>query len=181
FALGARVTLITGPVALPDPVGVKTVHVETAQQMLDAVHLALPADIAVFAAAVADWRSAAAPQEKIKKSGERVAVDLVENPDILATVAKLDSERPSLVIGFAAETREVIAYAKKKLNAKGADWIVANDVSSKARVLGGDSNTVHLLTARDVDSWPQMSKEDVAERLMLRAAEHLRRTTAAAE
>lgn len=181
FALGARVTLVTGPVTLPDPEGIKTVHVETAQQMLEAVRRGLPADIAVFAAAVADWRSATTPRQKIKKTGDRPVIDLVENPDILATVANLEAERPQHVIGFAAETHDVIAYAKKKLLAKGADWIVANDVSSTTRVLGGDNNTVHVVTPESVESWPQMSKDEVAERLMLRAAEHLRRTTAAAE
>ena len=174
-------TLVTGPVTLPDPEGITTVHVETAQHMLEAVRRGLPADIAVFAAAVADWRSATKPRQKIKKTGDRPVIDLVENPDILATVADLEAERPQHVIGFAAETRDVIAFAKKKLVAKGADWIVANDVSSTTRVLGGDNNTVHIVTPESVESWPQMSKDEVAERLMLRAAEHLRRTTAAAE
>jgi len=181
LALGARVTLVTGPVALPDPPGVDTVRVETARQMLGAVRHSLPADIAVFAAAVADWRSATTPGEKIKKTGDRPAIDLVENPDILATVTSLEAERPPLVIGFAAETRDVIGYAKKKLKAKRADWIAANDVSLETDVLGGDSNTVHLVTPGGTESWPQMTKDEVAQRLMLRAAEHLRRTTAAAE
>ncbi len=181
FALGARVTLVTGPVTLPDPVGVVTVHVETAQQMFDAVRHSLPADIAVFAAAVADWRSAAVPGEKIKKSGARPGIDLVENPDILATVATLDAKRPPLVIGFAAETQDVVVHAEKKLKTKGADWIAANDVSPETRVLGGDSNIVHLVTRDGVENWPQMSKDEVAEQLMLRAAEYLRRNTAAAE
>ncbi|MGI9426116.1 MAG: bifunctional phosphopantothenoylcysteine decarboxylase/phosphopantothenate--cysteine ligase CoaBC [Hyphomicrobiaceae bacterium] len=181
FALGARVTLVTGPVTLADPAGVATVHVETAQQMFESVRHSLPADIAVFAAAVADWRSTTAPGEKIKKSGERLAIDLVENLDILATVATLDAKRPPLVIGFAAETQNVIAHAQKKLKTKGADWIAANDVSPETHVLGGDSNAVHLVTPGGVESWPQMSKDNVAERLLLRAAEHLRRNTAAAE
>lgn len=181
LALGARVTLISGPVALPDPEGVKTIHVETAKQMLKAVRNGLPADIAVFAAAVADWRSATTPRQKIKKTGKRPAIELVENPDILATIANLETERPTLVIGFAAETHDVTAYAKKKRKAKGADWIAANDVSAEMRVLGGDNNTVHLVTPGSVESWPQMSKANVAEHLMLRAAEYLRRTTAAAE
>jgi len=181
FALGARVTLVTGPVGLPNPKGVDTLDVETARQMLDAVHDSLPADIAVFVAAVADWRAADVSREKIKKTGDRPAIDLVENPDILATVAKLGLERPPLVIGFAAETEDVIAYAKKKLKTKGADWIAANDVSPETHVFGSDTNTVHLVTHADVENWPQMSKEEVAERLMLRAAEHLLRSTAAAE
>jgi phosphopantothenoylcysteine decarboxylase/phosphopantothenate--cysteine ligase len=181
FALGARVTLVTGPVGLPNPKGVETLDVETARQMLDAVHDSLPADIAVFVAAVADWRAANVSREKIKKIGERPAIDLVENPDILATVAKLGLERPPLVIGFAAETEDVIAYAKKKLKTKGADWIAANDVSSETHVFGNDTNTVNLVTHADVENWPRMSKEEVAERLMLRAVEHLLKSTAAAE
>lgn len=181
FALGARVTLVTGPVGLPNPKGVETLDVETARQMLDAVHDSLPADIAVFVAAVADWRAANVSREKIKKTGERPAIDLVENPDILATVAKLGLERPPLVIGFAAETEDVIAYAKKKLKTKGADWIAANDVSSETHVFGNDTNTVNLVTHADVENWPRMSKEEVAERLMLRAVEHLLKSTAAAE
>jgi phosphopantothenoylcysteine decarboxylase/phosphopantothenate--cysteine ligase len=181
LSLGARVTLISGPVALSDPDGVKTIHVETAKQMLKAVRHGLPADIAVFAAAVADWRSATTPRQKIKKTGKRPTIELVDNPDILATIANLETERPVLVIGFAAETRDVIAYAKKKRKAKGADWIAANDVSAETHVLGGDNNTVHLVTPGSVESWPQMSKDKVAEHLMLRAAEYLRRTTAAAE
>ena len=179
--LGARVTLVSGPVALPDPPGAEVIKVETAEQMLHAVQANLPADVAVFAAAVADWRTVSAPREKIKKTGEKRALDLVENADILATIGRSGTQRPPLVIGFAAETRDVVAYATKKRKSKGADWIVANDVSPQTGVLGGDDNTVHLATADGVEDWPRMRKEDVAERLMLRAAEHLRRTTAAAE
>jgi phosphopantothenoylcysteine decarboxylase/phosphopantothenate--cysteine ligase len=179
--MGARVTLVSGPVALPDPVGVETVRVETAEEMLAAVERSLPADVAVFAAAVADWRTAVSPRDKIKKTGEKRALDLIENPDILATIGKSRDRRPALVIGFAAETRDIAAYASKKRKAKGADWIVANDVSAKTGVLGGASNTVHLVTADGIEDWPTLPKEDVAERLMLRAAEFLRRSTAAAE
>ncbi len=179
--MGARVTLISGPVALPDPAGVETVRVETAEEMVAAVERSLPADVAVFAAAVADWRTAVSPRDKIKKTGEKRALDLIENPDILATIAKSRDRRPALVIGFAAETRDIAAYANKKRKAKGADWIVANDVSAKTGVLGGASNTVHLVTADGIEDWPTLPKEDVAERLMLRAAEFLRRSTAAAE
>jgi phosphopantothenoylcysteine decarboxylase / phosphopantothenate---cysteine ligase len=179
--MGARVTLVSGPVALPDPVGVETVRVETAEEMLAAVERGLPADVAVFAAAVADWRTAVSPRDKIKKTGEKRALDLIENPDILATIGKSRDRRPALVIGFAAETRDIAAYASKKRKAKGADWIVANDVSAKTGVLGGASNTVHLVTADGIEDWPTLPKEDVAERLMLRAAEFLRRSTAAAE
>jgi len=178
---GARVTLVTGPVATADPAGVDVVRVETAEEMLRAVRENLPADIAVFAAAVADWRAADAPREKIKKSGGKRALELVENPDILAAVAKSGSHRPALVIGFAAETGDVVAYGTKKRKAKGADWIVANDVSPGTGVLGGDRNTVHLVTGSGVEDWPPMSKEDVALRLMLHAAGELRRNTAAAE
>lgn len=181
-ALGARVTLVTGPVALADPPGVDVVHVETAAQMLAAATQCLPADIAVFAAAVADWRPAAAPRDKIKKSGDaRPAIDLVENPDILASIAKSGSKRPALVIGFAAETRDVVAYAIKKRETKGADWIAANDVSPDSGVFGGDANTVHLVTATGVEDWPTQTKEEVAERLMRRAADSLRQSAAAAE
>jgi phosphopantothenoylcysteine decarboxylase/phosphopantothenate--cysteine ligase len=179
--LGARVTLITGPVALPDPAGTQVVRVETAQAMLQAVEQLLPADVAIFAAAVADWRPATAPRDKIKKTGEKRALDLVENPDILAAVGKSRTQRPALVVGFAAETTDVVAHAGKKRKAKGADWIVANDVSPETGVLGGDRNTVHLVTAGGVEDWAPMSKEEVAERIMLRVAEHLRRNTAAAE
>jgi phosphopantothenoylcysteine decarboxylase / phosphopantothenate---cysteine ligase len=180
-SLGARVTLITGPVSLPDPAGAQVVHVETAEEMLRAVQTSLPADIAVFAAAVADWRSASAPREKIKKSGETPSLDLVENADILATVGKSRSHRPPLVIGFAAETGNVTSEAAKKRKSKGADWIVANDVSPARGVFGGDGNTVHLITSDGAEDWPTMSKDEVARRLMQRAAEHLRRGSAAAE
>jgi phosphopantothenoylcysteine decarboxylase/phosphopantothenate--cysteine ligase len=180
-ALGARVTLVSGPVALPDPLGATVVRVETAEQMLRAVQESLPADIAVFAAAVADWHTLDAPTEKIKKSGGRRSLDLVENPDILATVAKAGTQRPTLVIGFAAETGDAAGAAVKKRTTKGADWIVANDVSPSTGVFGGDANTVHLVTAGGVEAWPSMSKDEVARRLLVRAAEHLGRGAAAAE
>jgi phosphopantothenoylcysteine decarboxylase / phosphopantothenate---cysteine ligase len=179
--LGARVTLISGPVVLADPPGANVVRVETAQEMLAAVERNLPADVAVFAAAVADWRTAQSPRDKLKKTGEKRALELVENPDILASVGKSREARPALVIGFAAETRDVVTSASKKRKAKGADWIVANDVSKEAGVFGGSANTVHLVMAEGAEDWPTMAKEDVAERLMLRAAEFLRRSTAAAE
>lgn len=169
--LGARATLISGPGCLPHPPGVDVVHVDTAENMLAAVKAALPADISVFAAAVADWRSAQVASEKIKKSGKaNPRLTLIENPDILKTIASNRQERPRLVIGFAAETENVIAYAQKKLAAKGCDWIVANDVSEDTGVMGGDRNHVHLITGNGVESWPEMSKEEVAMRLMRRAA-----------
>jgi phosphopantothenoylcysteine decarboxylase/phosphopantothenate--cysteine ligase len=169
---GARVTLVSGPVALPAPRGVTTRHVETAREMLAAVQAALPADIGVFAAAVADWRTAEPHGAKLKKagSGAAPALSLTENPDILKIVASADSLRPALIIGFAAETDHVVKHAKAKLAAKGCDWIVANDVSAESGVMGGNINQVHLVTSRGVESWPAMPKEDVAEALMRRAA-----------
>jgi phosphopantothenoylcysteine decarboxylase/phosphopantothenate--cysteine ligase len=178
--LGARVTLVAGPVSIADPADVTTIHVETAAEMLEAVREALPADIAVFAAAVADWRAAHAAGEKIKKDTARGrTLELTENTDILRTFAARGPARPALVIGFAAETTDVLEHAKKKRKAKGADWIVANDVSAKTGIMGGDRNTVHLITELGVENWPEMSKEEVAERLAVRAAEHLARTQVA--
>lgn len=171
-ARGAEVTLISGPTALADPVGVHVVHVETARDMLEAVMKALPADVAVFAAAVADWRTAGVAEEKMKKTASKSVpkLELVENPDILKTVASLKSGRPPLVIGFAAETENVVENAQKKRKAKGCDWILANDVSAETGIMGGDRNTVHMVTADGVDSWPELSKEEVADRLMQRVA-----------
>jgi len=161
-ALGARVTLIAGPVVLPTPPGVERIDVETALQMAAAVDAALPADAAVMVAAVADWRVEAAGQ-KIKKgeSGPPV-LRLVENPDILATLGH-SSRRPSLVVGFAAETEQVIDHARAKLAKKGADWIVANDVSGD--VMGGDANSVHIVSTSGVESWDKLPKSDVAARI----------------
>ena len=168
---GAKVTLISGPVSLPDPPGVKVVHVDSARAMLAAAQAALPADVAIFAAAVADWRVAHAGRQKIKKGpGGTPHLTLVENPDILATVAKLKSKRPKLVIGFAAETERVVEHAKAKLKRKGSDWILANDVSSESGVMGGDRNKVHLVSARGVEHWPEQSKDEVAHMLIERIA-----------
>jgi len=170
-AAGAAVTLVSGPVGIPDPPGVATVHVESAREMLAAVENALPADIAVFAAAVADWRTEAEAAEKIKKDGKRLpALSLVENPDILATVARLETGRPPLVVGFAAETEKVIEHARAKLKKKGCDLIVANDVAPGTGVMGGTSNTVHLVTREEVETWPTLDKDEVARRLVLRFA-----------
>ncbi len=175
-AAGARVTLVSGPVAIPDPQGVTTVHVSTAREMLSAVEGALPADIAIFAAAVADWRVASEAGEKMKKSGKSVpTLNLVENPDILATIAGRKTGRPALVVGFAAETQNVTAHATAKLARKGCDLIVANDVSQTGAgisggVMGGDANAVHLVSAGGVTSWPVMSKAEVASRLVAHIA-----------
>ena len=173
---GANVTLVSGPVAIPDPPGVTVVHVETAVEMRDAVLAALPADAAVFTAAVADWRAARPAAGKIKKSGGKAAptLTLTENPDILATVGHA-ANRPRLVVGFAAETNDLLANAAKKLAAKGADWIVANDVSPEAGVMGGEDNTVHIVSASGVEDWPKLPKEDVATRLVAKIAEALAR------
>ncbi|MCU0884995.1 MAG: bifunctional phosphopantothenoylcysteine decarboxylase/phosphopantothenate--cysteine ligase CoaBC [Beijerinckiaceae bacterium] len=169
---GARVTLVSGPVAIADPAGVETIHVETAQQMLEAVERALPADIAVFAAAVADWRVASASGDKIKKAGGRApALALTENPDILATIARHRQHRPALVVGFAAETANLVEHAQAKLASKGCDLIVANDVSLTGSgiaggVMGADSNAVHLVSASGITTWPTLGKDEVATRLV---------------
>ncbi|WP_420101847.1 phosphopantothenoylcysteine decarboxylase [Bosea sp. (in: a-proteobacteria)] len=169
-AAGAQVTLISGPVSIPDPEGVRTVHVESAREMLAAVEAALPADLAIFAAAVADWRVADAAPEKMKKDGGALApLSLVENPDILASIAHREAGRPGLVVGFAAETQNVVAYARAKLAKKGCDLIVANDVGGTG-VMGGDDNTVHLVTKQGVETWPTLAKEEVARRLVAHLA-----------
>jgi phosphopantothenoylcysteine decarboxylase/phosphopantothenate--cysteine ligase len=170
-AAGAEVVLVSGPVNLPDPPGLAVVRVETARQMLDAVEKALPADVAIFAAAVADWRTEATSEHKIKKQqGHIPTLKLVENPDVLATVAHRKSGRPRLVIGFAAETDHVVANAKAKLAKKGCDWILANDVSPQTGIMGGDTNTIHLITPAGVEAWPPQSKDDVARSLIGRIA-----------
>jgi len=173
-AAGADVTLVSGPVNVPDPPRVNVVHVESAREMLAATEAALPADIAIFAAAVADWRTAEARAEKLKKDGRAAPeLALVENPDILATVAHRKTNRPELVIGFAAETENVIEHAMAKLARKGCDWIVANDVSPETGIMGGDSNTVHLITADGIEHWPPQTKEEVASALIARIASTL--------
>lgn len=173
---GAEVTLVSGPVAAGDPPGVRVVHVETAREMLSAVEAGLPADAAVFAAAVADWRVETASDRKLKKqAGAATAtLRLVENPDILATVARKTKGRPRLVVGFAAETENLIENARAKLDRKGCDWIVANDVSPETGIMGGEANTVHLVTAAGVESWPALRKDEVARRLVARMAEALK-------
>jgi phosphopantothenoylcysteine decarboxylase/phosphopantothenate--cysteine ligase len=173
-ALGARVTFVTGPASVPPPPGVAVVPVETAQEMLAAVTAALPADAAVFAAAVADWRVENAAEHKMKKTatGAPPALRFAENPDILATVSK-GTSRPRLVVGFAAETDDVIAHATQKLARKGCDWILANDVRPETGIMGGADNAVTLITAAGTEPWPRMSKDAVARKLAARIAEAL--------
>ena len=169
-AQGARVTLVSGPVTLPDPAGVAVIKIETGVQMLAACLAALPADIAVCAAAVADWRSAEPAPHKMKKPADSSPppLRLLPNPDILATLAAAGPSRPRLVVGFAAETQDTLAHAAAKRARKGCDWIVANDVSGD--VMGGSDNEVHLLTGTGTESWPRLPKQAVAERLALRIA-----------
>lgn len=169
--MGAETILVTGPTRETDPPGVAVIHVETAQQMLDACQTALPADVAVCAAAVSDWRPKSAGNQKIKKNGAPPKLTLTENPDILKTLSTAGNGRPRLVVGFAAETGDVIAKAKPKLSAKGCDWIVANDVAPGTQTFGGNDNTVHLITADTVESWPLMSKQAVADQLASRIAD----------
>jgi phosphopantothenoylcysteine decarboxylase/phosphopantothenate--cysteine ligase len=173
-AAGAGVTLVAGPVSLADPAGVKVVKVESAREMLAKVEQALPVDVAVFAAAVADWRVAEPGTQKVKKGpGGAPKLDLVVNPDILAAVAHRTSNRPHLVVGFAAETEHVIENARSKLARKGCDWIVANDVSPATGIMGGDHNSVHLVTREGVESWPDQDKQTVADKLVARIADTL--------
>ncbi|OSQ50213.1 bifunctional phosphopantothenoylcysteine decarboxylase/phosphopantothenate--cysteine ligase CoaBC [Thalassospira alkalitolerans] len=176
-AAGADVTLISGPVALPDPAGVNVVRIETAQQMLDAVQAALPADIAVCAAAVADWRVADEAGQKLKKDGSGRIPDLKlsENSDILATISKVGPNRPGLVIGFAAETENVIAHARAKRVRKGCDWILANDVAPGTGTFGGDENEICLISGENAASdevWPRQDKAGVARALVQRIIRH---------
>ncbi len=181
-ALGAETVLVSGPVDLEAPAGVTRVSVESAREMLEACRNSLPADAAIFAAAVADWRTDNEASSKMKKSEGKVpSLSFVENPDILKTVSSLGEGRPALVVGFAAETDTVIEHAQAKLARKGCDWIVANDVSPDTGVMGGDSNTVHLVTKAGVEDWPTLSKADVARRLMERIARSLPPTAKAAE
>jgi len=172
---GADVMLVSGPVNIPNPPGVTVVKVESARDMLEAVEAALPADVAIFAAAVADWRVANPGEHKIKKTAGKTTheLSLIENPDILSTVAHLKQGRPRLVIGFAAETRNVATNAKTKLTVKGCDWILANDVSPQTGIMGGDRNTIQLVTASGTEPWPPQSKEDVAATLIDRIAKEL--------
>jgi len=167
---GARVTLISGPVGLPTPAGVSRINVQTAREMAAAVEAALPADVAVMVAAVADWRVEGAADQKIKKGEDLPVLRLTENPDILAGLCR-SARRPALVVGFAAETQAVLDHAQAKLARKGADWIVANDVSGD--VMGGDRNAVHLVRADGIESWPDLPKGEVARVLVERIANAL--------
>jgi phosphopantothenoylcysteine decarboxylase/phosphopantothenate--cysteine ligase len=174
---GAEVTLVTGPVTLPDPAGVKVVRIETAREMLGAVQDALPADIAVCAAAVADWRTADEAGQKLKKDGSGVIPDLKlsENPDILATISKAGPTRPGLVIGFAAETENVTEHARAKRARKGCDWILANDVAPSTGTFGGDDNEIYLIAGDDKNTderWERQSKTGVARALSARIIKH---------
>ena len=173
--LGADVTLVSGPVALADPPGMRTVHVNSADEMLAACQAAGAIDVAVCAAAVADWKAASASTSKIKKKAGATppALALAPNPDILATLSKAGPRRPALVVGFAAETDDLIANARAKLKSKGCDWIVANDVSPASGTFGGARNTVHLVTSQGIEDWPTLAKEQVAERLAERIAGQL--------
>lgn len=168
--LGAEVTFVTGPALVPPPEGVRVVRVETAAEMLGAVRAALPVDVAVFAAAVADWKVEASAQKIKKVKGALPVLEFVENPDILAEVAGMGAGRPRLVVGFAAETEDVLAHATAKRLRKGCDWIVANDVSPETGIMGGAENAVTLITAEGAEGWPRMGKDAVAGRLAARIA-----------
>ncbi len=173
-SLGAETTLISGPSNEPDPSNVSVVHTQNARDMLIACQSALPADIVVCAAAVSDWRTNKVSQTKIKKNGANQNVlKLIPNPDILATLSKPSKKRPSLIVGFAAETHDIIAHATKKRSAKGCDWILANNVSNRSDTFGSENNTIKLITEDGVENWPKMSKPQVAEKLALRIADTL--------
>ncbi|NQW15536.1 MAG: bifunctional phosphopantothenoylcysteine decarboxylase/phosphopantothenate--cysteine ligase CoaBC [Rhodobacter sp.] len=174
-ALGADVVFVTGPADVAPPLGVEVIKVQTARQMADAVSAVLPVDAGVFAAAVADWRMATEAGSKIKKDGTGAlpVLEFAENPDILATVSQLKKGRPGLVIGFAAETDDVIAHATAKRQRKGCDWIMANDVSPATGIMGGSENAVTLISDDGAETWPRMSKDQVAARLAAKIAEAL--------
>jgi len=169
--MGADTVLVTGPTGEPDPLGASVIRIESARDMLEACNSALPVDIAVCAAAVSDWRPAKAQRQKLKKFGAGPPeLALIQNPDILATLAQTGNRRPRLVIGFAAETHNVVENAIAKRESKGCDWILANDVSSATGTFGGDNNTIHLIDELGVEDWPHMSKADVADHLAERVA-----------
>jgi phosphopantothenoylcysteine decarboxylase/phosphopantothenate--cysteine ligase len=178
--MGAETILVSGPTRLPDPAGVTTRHIETAAEMLAACEASLPVDVGIFAAAVADWKVAKPANQKIKKddSGRTPSLELAANPDILQSMSHAGAKRPKLVIGFAAETENLIAFAKAKLERKGCDWILANDVSPDRGTFGGDRNTIHLVTQDRSEDWPDLSKLEVADRLGQRIAAHFGRVHA---
>ena len=179
---GARTLLVTGPTGEPDPAGVEVVRVESAREMLDACRAAPPTDVAVFAAAVSDWRPASEAGRKIKKSdGAPKPIELAENPDVLAAVAAAGNARPALVVGFAAETDDLLGNARRKLEAKGCDWILANDVAPGSGTFGGEANTIRLVSADGVEDWPTLAKGAVAERLAARIADWFDARAEAAE
>jgi len=169
-ALGADVTLITGPTKEPDPLRARVIRIQTAEEMLAACLKALPVDVAVCAAAVSDWRASVPANQKIKRSGKPQHLELIENPDILGRLSAAQPNRPTLVVGFAAETESVIENATKKRLTKGCDWIIANDVSQKSGVFGSTHNKVHVIDEIGVEDWPVASKAVIAERLAARIA-----------
>ncbi|WP_299639426.1 bifunctional phosphopantothenoylcysteine decarboxylase/phosphopantothenate--cysteine ligase CoaBC [uncultured Ruegeria sp.] len=172
--LGAEVIFVTGPADVPPPTGVRIVPVETAQQMSDAVDAALPVDAGIFAAAVADWRVASASDKKLKKSRDGLPIlEFAENPDILKRVSRMDANRPPLVVGFAAETDNVVEHATAKRLRKGCDWIVANDVSPATGIMGGSENAVILISDNGAEEWPRMGKDEVARRLAAKISDAL--------
>ncbi|MEM9779939.1 MAG: bifunctional phosphopantothenoylcysteine decarboxylase/phosphopantothenate--cysteine ligase CoaBC [Pseudomonadota bacterium] len=175
LALGARVSFVTGPASVPPPAGAKVIAVETAAEMAEAVQTALPADAAICAAAVADWHVVGASDRKMKKQadGALPALSFAENPDILRNLAEHPSHRPTLVVGFAAETHDVVAHATAKRARKGCDWILANDVSPETGIMGGSENAVTLITAEGAEDWPRMTKAETAQRIATRVAEAL--------
>ncbi len=173
--LGAHVSLVSGPVHIDIPPGVEMISVESAREMLKATKEELPVDVGIFTAAVADWRTKSAANQKMKKRKSHATpkLELAENPDILATVSKLKKNRPQLVVGFAAETEKVVEHAQAKRKRKGCDWIIANDVSEDSGVMGGSRNTVHIITGDGVEDWPEMDKDEVARKLMALIAEEI--------
>jgi phosphopantothenoylcysteine decarboxylase/phosphopantothenate--cysteine ligase len=177
--MGAETTLVSGPVQIPDPTGVTVVHVETAAEMLDASRAALPVDVVVCAAAVSDWRAREPADQKIKKRANDAAPEilLMENPDILAILSRLETGRPRLVVGFAAETNDILGNAEEKRRRKGCDWILCNDVSPGSGVFGGEANTVLLISEAGIEAWPKMLKEEVAQHLAERIAARLAEAT----
>jgi phosphopantothenoylcysteine decarboxylase/phosphopantothenate--cysteine ligase len=167
---GADVTLITGPVALPDPPGIRTIRIETAQNMLNQCEKTLPVDIAICAAAVSDWRPENTPKQKIKKSGGKTPeIKLIPNPDILGILSK-NKKRPRLVIGFAAETQNLLENARQKLSTKKCDWILANNISKN--LFGSDENQIYLVSGSKTEKWEKQSKHGVAQKLVARIVEH---------